>query len=421
MTNKTQTQHFIDLEDKFGAHNYHPLPVVLERGEGVYVWDVEGKRYYDFLSAYSAVNQGHCHPKIVEALTKQASTLTLTSRAFYNNILGEYEQYITKLFGYDRVLPMNTGVEGGETAIKLARKWAYTRKGVPENQAKIVFVEGNFWGRTLAAISASTDPSSYKGFGPYMPGYVIIPYNDLDALAEALQDPNVAAFMVEPIQGEAGVVVPDEGYLPQAKALCKAANVLFIADEVQTGLGRTGKMLCCDHESVRPDILILGKALSGGVLPVSAVLADDEVMLCIHPGEHGSTYGGNPLACAVAMTALQVLLDEGMISNAERLGKILRHELRQIPTSLIETVRGKGLLVAIVISGSEESPDAWNICLRLRDKGLLAKPTHGNKIRLAPPLTITDAQLSDCIAIIKDVLINFEQEKNTNPAKMAAS
>lgn len=396
----------IALEDRYGAHNYHPLPVVLARGEGVYVWDTEGKQYYDFLSAYSAVNQGHCHPHIIRALTEQASVLTLTSRAFYNDQLGQYEQYITQLLGYDKVLPMNTGVEGGETALKLARKWAYSVKGIAENQAKIVFVSGNFWGRTLAAISASDDPSSYAGFGPYMPGYVKIPYNDIDALAEVLKDPNIAAFMVEPIQGEAGVVVPDEGYLRRAYDLCKSHNVLFIADEVQTGLCRTGKMLCCDHEGVRPDILVLGKALSGGVLPVSAVLADDEIMLCIKPGEHGSTYGGNPLACRVAIAALEVLVDENLAEHAEAMGNTLRRELRAIPSPLLRTVRGKGLLNAIEIE--HPNPEAaWDICLRLRDNGLLAKPTHGDKIRFAPPLTITEEQLYECIGIIRKTLLEF--------------
>ncbi len=401
------SQHYMELEDKYGAHNYHPLPVVLERGEGALVWDVEGKQYYDFLSAYSAVNQGHCHPKIVKALQEQANTLTLTSRAFYNNVLGEYEQYITNLLGYDKVLPMNTGVEGGETALKLCRKWAYTVKGVPRNEAKIIFVTGNFWGRTLAAISSSSDPSSYKGFGPYMPGYIVIPYNNLAALEEALQDPHVAGFMVEPIQGEAGVIVPDDGYLKKAYDLCKAANVLFIADEVQTGLARTGKMLCCDHEGIKPDILILGKALSGGVFPVSAALADDEVMLTIKPGEHGSTFGGNPLACKVAMAALEVIVEEKLADNAERLGHILRDELRAIKSPLVCEVRGKGLLNAIDIDCDENSPLAWNICLKLRDNGLLAKPTHGNKIRFAPPLIMTEAQLCDCIDIISKTLKAF--------------
>lgn len=408
MQQVVSSKQYIELEDRYGAHNYHPIPVVLSRGEGVYVWDVEGNQYYDFLSAYSAVNQGHCHPRIIQALTEQASVLTLSSRAFYNDQLGQYEQYITQLFGYDKVLPMNTGVEGGETAIKLARKWAYTVKGVPENEAKIVFVTGNFWGRTMAAISSSDDPSSYAGFGPYMPGYLKIPYNDLDALADVLQkEPNIAAFMVEPIQGEAGVVVPDEGYLRRAYELCKSHNVLFIADEVQTGLCRTGKMLCCDHEDVRPDILILGKALSGGVLPVAAVLADDDIMLCIKPGEHGSTYGGNPLACRVAMAALAVLLDEHLADHAQAMGEILRRELRAISSPLIRAVRGKGLLNAIEIE--HPNPEAaWDICLQLRDKGLLAKPTHGDKIRFAPPLVITEEQLYDCIDIIRNVLLNFK-------------
>ncbi len=403
-----ETQYFIELENRYGAHNYHPMPVVLAKGEGVFVWDVEGNRYYDFLSAYSAVNQGHCHPKIIQALIEQAQELTLTSRAFYNNVLGEYEKFITDLLGYDKVLPMNTGVEGGETAIKLARKWAYQVKHVPENKAKVIFVEGNFWGRTLAAISSSTDPSSYKGFGPYMPGFEIIPYNDLAALAKAVQDPNVAAFMVEPIQGEAGVVVPDEGYLSKAYQLCKENNVLFIADEVQTGLARTGKMMCCDHEGVKPDILILGKALSGGVLPISAVLCDDEIMLCIHPGEHGSTYGGNPLACKVALAALRVLVDENLADNAERLGHILRDELRAIQSPLIREVRGKGLLNAIEINCDEDSSLAWNFCLKLKERGLLAKPTHGNKIRFAPPLTISEEQLYDCIDIIRQAIKEVE-------------
>lgn len=391
--------HYLALEDKYGAHNYHPLPVVLNKGEGVFLWDVEGKRYYDFLSGYSAVNQGHCHPRIVQALTEQAKKLTLTSRAFHNNLLGEYEQYITAYFGYDKVLPMNTGVEGGETAIKLARRWAYTQKGVAENQAKIVFAEGNFWGRTLAAISASTDPSSYQGFGPFMPGFEMVPYNDLAALEKALQNADVAAFMVEPIQGEAGVVIPDEGYLSGVRALCTQYNVLFIADEIQTGLARTGKMLACDHENVRPDILILGKALSGGVLPVSAVLADDIVMMNIKPGEHGSTYGGNPLACAVAIEALKVLKDEKMAENAEAMGKMLRSELARLNSPFIDTIRGKGLLNAIVIN--HPNPEAsWELCLALKDNGLLAKPTHGDKIRFAPPLLITEQQIRECVDII---------------------
>ena len=393
------TQHYLQLEEQYGAHNYHPLPVVLERGKGVFLWDVEGKRYYDFLSGYSAVNQGHCHPRIIDALIKQSQKLTLTSRAFHNNLLGEYEEYITSYFGYDKVLPMNTGVEGGETAIKLARRWAYDRKGVADNEARIVFAEGNFWGRTLAAISSSTDPSSYKGYGPFMTGFDIIPYNNIPALEKALQDKNVAAFMVEPIQGEAGVVVPDEGYLKRVRELCTEYNVLFIADEIQTGLARTGKMLACDHEDVRPDILILGKALSGGTLPVSAVLADDEVMLTIKPGEHGSTYGGNPLACAVAMEALQVLQDENMAGNSETMGVLLRDELGKLQSPFIKTIRGKGLLNAIVIEHQNKEA-SLDLCLALKDNGLLAKPTHGDKIRFAPPLLITKEQVEECVGII---------------------
>lgn len=395
------------LEDRYGAHNYHPIPVVLERGEGVFVWDVEGKRYYDFLSAYSAVNQGHCHPRIIKALTTQAQKLTLTSRAFYNDSLGEYERFITQFFGFDKVLPVNSGVEAGETALKLARRWGYVKKEIPANQAKMVFVEGNFWGRTLAAISSSTDPDSYTNFGPYLPGYVIVPYNNLTALEEALKDPNVAGFMFEPIQGEAGVVVPDEGYLRGVRELCTRYNVLMIADEVQTGLSRTGKMLACDHENVKPDLLVLGKALSGGVLPVSAVLANDEVMLTIKPGEHGSTYGGNPLACRVAMEALQVLKDEKLAENAERLGEILREELRAIPSKRVTAVRGKGLLNAIVIE-PKDGKTAWDVCLRLKDNGVLAKPTHGDIIRFAPPLVITEEQLRECAAIIRKTILSFE-------------
>lgn len=402
-----KTQYYLDLESKYGAHNYHPLPVVLSKGSGVFLWDVDGNRYYDFLSGYSAVNQGHCHPKIIQALIEQAQDLTLTSRAFHNNLLGEYEQYITQLFGYDKVLPMNTGVEGGETAIKLARRWAYVKKGVQENKARIVFAENNFWGRTLAAISSSTDPSSYHQFGPFMPGFDLVPYNDLPALEKALQHPDVAAFMVEPIQGEAGVVVPDEGYLTSVRELCTRYNVLFIADEIQTGLARTGKMLACDHENVRPDILILGKALSGGVLPVSAVLADDFIMNNIHPGEHGSTYGGNPLACKVAMAALQVLVEEKLADRAEEMGALLRMELAKLDSPYIGTIRGKGLLNAIVIKHS--NPDAawqlaWQLCLLLKDAGLLAKPTHGDKIRFAPPLIITKEQLLECVGIIDSCL-----------------
>lgn len=409
-TTATTSAELMELEDRYNAHNYHPLPVVLERGRGVYVWDVEGKRYYDFLSAYSAVNQGHCHPRIIQALTEQAQKLTLTSRAFYNNLLGEYAEFVTHYFGYDRVLPMNTGVEAVETAIKLARKWAYNIKGVPDGQAKIVFVEGNFHGRTLGAISASTDPDSRKGFGPYMPGYVVIPYNDLNALERALQDPTVAGFLVEPIQGEAGVFVPDEDYLPKAYALCQQHQVLFIADEVQTGIARTGRLLCCDHHGIKPDILILGKALSGGVLPVSAVLSSDEVILTIKPGEHGSTFGGNPLACAVAMEALKVVEDEKLAENAEALGKIFRarmEDLKNKRPDLVSLVRGKGLLNAIVINDSENSKTAWNICLELAANGLLAKPTHGNIIRFAPPLVMNRSQIEECCDIIERVILNF--------------
>jgi ornithine--oxo-acid transaminase len=389
----------LELEDQFGAHNYHPIPVVLEKGEGVFLYDVDGKKYFDFLSGYSAVNQGHCHPAIVQTLQEQAAKLTLTSRAFHNNLLGEYEAYITKYFGYDKVLPMNTGVEGGETAIKLARRWGYNVKGIPENQAKILFAEGNFWGRTLAAISSSTDPSSYKGFGPYMPGFGLVPYNDLVALENELKDSNVAAFMVEPIQGEAGVVLPDDGYLKGVRDLCTKYNVLFIADEIQTGMARTGKMLACDHEGVRPDILILGKALSGGTLPISAVLADDIVMMQIKPGEHGSTYGGNPLACAVAMKSLEVLKTEKMAENAEAMGNILRAELEKLNSPLIKLVRGRGLLNAIVINHPDPEV-SWELCLHLRDLGLLAKPTHGDKIRFAPPLIITEAQIKEAVGMI---------------------
>ena len=401
------SQQAIELEEKYGAHNYHPLPVVLNRGEGVFVWDVEGNRYYDFLSAYSAVNQGHCHPRIINAMIEQAQKLTLTSRAFHNDVLGEYEQFMTKLFGYDKLLPMNTGVEGGETALKLARRWGYDVKGVEKNKAKIIFAEGNFWGRTLAAISSSTDPSSSGGFGPFMPGFELIPYNDLVALENAVKDPNVVGFMVEPIQGEAGVLVPDEGYLTKSFDICKKNKVLFIADEVQTGIARTGKMLACDHENVRPDILILGKALSGGTMPVSAVFADDEIMLCIKPGEHGSTYGGNPLACKVAMAAMSVVLDEKLSENAAALGEILRSELRNINSDRITLVRGKGLLNAIVIK-EKNGLNAWDICLRLKDNGLLAKPTHGDIIRFAPPLVINEEQILECAAIIRRTLESLD-------------
>ncbi len=393
------TAKYIALEDQFGAHNYHPVPVVLEKGEGVFLYDVDGKRYFDFLSGYSAVNQGHCHPAIIKALTDQAQKLTLTSRAFYNNLLGTYEKYITEYFGYEKVLPMNTGVEGGETAIKLARRWGYAVKGIPENQAKVIFAQGNFWGRTLAAISSSTDPSSYNGFGPFMPGFGLVPYNDLAALETALQDPNVAAYMVEPIQGEAGVVIPTDGYLKGVRDLCTKYNVLFIADEIQTGLARTGTLLACDHENVRPDILILGKALSGGTIPVAAVLADDVIMLQIKPGEHGSTYGGNPLACAVAMKALEVIKSQKMVENSFKMGEILRAELAKLNSPFIASIRGRGLLNAIVIK--HDNPEAaWDLCLYLKELGILAKPTHGDKIRFAPPLIITEAQIKEAVQLI---------------------
>ena len=407
----TKTESFIELEEKHGAHNYHPLPVVLERGEGPFVWDVEGKRYYDFLSAYSAVNQGHCHPRIINALAEQAKKLTLTSRAFHSASLGVFEKYITELFGYDKVLMMNTGVEAVETSLKLCRKWAYEKKGIPEGKAKILFASQNFHGRTLGVISASVDPSSRTGFGPFLPGFDVIEYDNIEALENALiSDPFVAGFIVEPIQGEAGVKVPAIGYLKEAAKLCKAANVLFIADEIQTGIARTGKMLCVDHEDVRPDIVILGKALSGGVLPVSAVLADDHIMLCIKPGEHGSTYGGNPLACEVAKEALQVVLDEKLAEKAEFLGEIFRSQLNKYieNSSVVTLVRGKGLLNAIEVNTTEDSELAWNICLMLKENGLLAKPTHGNKIRFAPPLVITETQIRECVAIITDTISTFE-------------
>ena len=409
MINIESSENAITLENNYGAKNYHPLPVVLSRGKGVYLYDVEGNTYYDFLSAYSAVNQGHCHPTILSALNDQATKLTLTSRAFYNDVLGQYEKYITSYFGYDRVLPMNTGVEGGETAVKLCRKWAYDVKGIPDNQAKIIFAEGNFWGRTLAAISTSTDPLSKVGFGPYMPGFELIPYNDPTALEQALEDQNVAGFMVEPIQGEAGVVVPDEGYLKNAYDLCRKNNVLFIADEVQTGIARTGKLLACDYENFQPDILILGKALSGGVLPVSAVLARDEIMLTIKPGEHGSTYGGNPLASAVAIAALDVVKDENLVENAYNLGNVFRDRMNDLvnKSGMVNLVRGKGLLNAIVIDTDEESETAWNICMKLKENGLLAKPTHGNIIRFAPPLVITEDQLHECCDIIEKTILDY--------------
>ena len=397
------SQHYLDLEEKFGAHNYHPLPVVLNRGEGVFLYDVDGKRYYDFLSGYSAVNQGHCHPKIIAALTEQAQQLTLTSRAFHSNLLGQYEQYITSYFGYDKVLPMNTGVEAVETALKLSRKWAYQVKGVAENNAIIVVCEGNFHGRTTGVISFSNDTSATKNFGPYMPGYIAIPFNDLAALEKTFQDKNVAAFLFEPVQGEAGVVVPDEGYYKKIRTLCTEYNVLMVADEIQTGLARTGQMLACDHENVKPDILILGKALSGGVLPVSAVLCDNEIMMTIKPGEHGSTYGGNPLACKVAITALEVLKNENLAGQAAVMGELLRDELRKLKSPFIETVRGRGLLNAIVIEHSNPEA-AWDLCIALKDNGLLAKPTHGDKIRFAPPLVITREQILDCVSIIEKSL-----------------
>ena len=404
---KMTEQEYMDREAKYGAHNYHPLPVVLEKGEGIYVWDVNGKRYFDFLSAYSAVNQGHCHPKIVEAMTEQAKKLALTSRAFYNNVLGEWEEYITKYFGYDKVLPMNSGAEADETALKLCRRWGYDVKGIPANQAKIIVCDNNFHGRTITIITLSNDPSSYAGFGPFTPGFVKIPYDDIPALEEALKDPNVAGFLLEPIQGEAGVYVPHEGYLKKAYDLCKAHNVLFMADEVQTGIARTGKMLACDHEGVRPDILILGKAISGGLMPVSCVLADDEIMLTIKPGEHGSTYGGNPIAAKVSMAALQVIKDEKLEENAERLGKIFRERVKAIKSDMMELVRGKGLLNAVVIT-PKNGKTAWDVCLKLRDKGLLAKPTHEHIIRFAPPLVINEEQLLEAIAIIEKTLKEFE-------------
>ncbi|MCO5236733.1 MAG: ornithine--oxo-acid transaminase [Chitinophagaceae bacterium] len=395
--------YYITLEEKYGAHNYNPVPVVLKRGEGVFVWDVENKRYYDFLSAYSAVNQGHCHPGIVRALVEQASRLTLTSRAFYNDVLGEYEKFITGYFDYDKVLPMNTGVEAVETALKLCRRWGYAVKGIPENKAKIIVCANNFHGRTLGVISFSTDLHSTRQFGPFLPGFKTIPYNDLSSLALALEDKDVAGFLVEPIQGEAGVVVPDDGYLKKAKQLCEAQNALFVADEIQTGLCRTGKLLCCDHEGVKPDVLLLGKALSGGTLPVSAVLANDEIMLTIQPGEHGSTYGGNPLACRVAIEALSVLREEKMAENAQKMGDLFRSGLKKINSPYIQTIRGKGLLNAIIIQ-HKNTDAAWNLCLELKDHGLLAKPTHGDKIRLAPPLIITEAQIKESVDIIEKSL-----------------
>ncbi len=407
----TKTEAYIELEERYGAHNYHPLPVVLEKGEGPMVWDVEGKQYFDFLSAYSAVNQGHCHPRIIKALTKQAQKLTLTSRAFHSAPLGDFEKYITELFGYDKVLMMNTGVEAVETSLKLCRKWGYLKKGIPEGKAKILFASQNFHGRTLGVISASVDPSSRKGFGPFLPGFEVIDYDNIEELENALvADPFIAGFIVEPIQGEAGVRVPAKGYLKEAAKLCKAFNVLFIADEIQTGIARTGKMLCIDHENIKADIVILGKALSGGVFPVSAVLADDDIMLCIKPGEHGSTFGGNPLACAVAKEALQVVIDENLAEKAYTLGEIFRSEINNYikESKIITLVRGKGLLNAIEINTNEDSDLAWNICLALKDNGLLAKPTHGNKIRFAPPLVISETQMRDAIKIITNTIKTFE-------------
>jgi len=410
ISEKISSQQAIDLEDNYGAHNYHPLPVVLSRGEGVYVWDVEGKKYYDFLSAYSAVNQGHCHPEIISALKEQASTLTLTSRAFYNDVLGKYEKYVTEYFGYDKVLPMNTGAEAVETAIKLCRKYAYEKRGIEENKAEIIVCKNNFHGRTTTVISFSNDEDARKNFGPYTPGFIKVEYDDLDALEQALQsNKNIAGFLVEPIQGEAGVYVPSEGYLTKAKALCEKYQVLFIADEVQTGVARTGQLLAVNHESVKPDILILGKALSGGVYPVSAVFANNKIMEVIKPGQHGSTFGGNPLACAVAIAALDVVKNEKLADNAEKLGKLFRNEMQKIidSTDLVKSVRGKGLLNAIIINDTDDSSTAWDICIKLRDNGLLAKPTHGNIIRFAPPLVMTEEQLLDCVQIIKKTIIEF--------------
>ena len=400
-------QEFIDREARYGAHNYHPLPVVLERGEGIYVWDTDGKKYFDFLSAYSAVNQGHCHPKIVKAMTDQAQKLALTSRAFYNDVLGEWEEFVTRFFGYDKVLPMNTGAEADETALKLCRKWAYMKKGVPDGKAKIIVCDGNFHGRTITIVSLSNDPESYAGYGPFTPGFIKIPYNDIPALEKALQDPDVAGFLLEPIQAEAGVFVPDEGYLKKAYELCKSKNVLFIADEVQTGIARTGRLLACDHEGVHPDILVLGKAMSGGMMPVSCVLANDDIMLCIKPGEHGSTYGGNPIAARVSIAALEVVRDEKLAENAEKLGQVFRDRISKIHSDMIELVRGKGLLNAVVIK-PKNGKTAWDVCLKLRDKGLLAKPTHQHIIRFAPPLVINKMELMEAIGIIENTIAEFE-------------
>ena len=400
-------QEFMDREARYGAHNYHPLPVVLERGEGIYVWDTDGKRYFDFLSAYSAVNQGHCHPKIVKAMTDQAQKLALTSRAFYNDVLGEWEEFVTQYFGYDKVLPMNTGAEADETALKLCRKWAYMKKGIPDGKAKIIVCNGNFHGRTITIVSMSNDTESYGGYGPYTPGFIKIPYNDIPALEEALKDPDVAGFLVEPIQGEAGVYVPDDGYLKKAYDLCKAHQVLFMADEVQTGIARTGKLLACDHEGVHPDVLILGKAISGGMMPVSCVLANDDIMLCIKPGEHGSTYGGNPIAAKVSIAALEVVRDEKLAENAEKLGKVFRDRMNGIHSDMVELVRGKGLLNAVIIK-PKNGKTAWDVCLKLRDKGLLAKPTHQHIIRFAPPLIINKVELMQAIGIIENTIAEFE-------------
>ncbi|MBQ7489729.1 MAG: ornithine--oxo-acid transaminase [Bacteroidales bacterium] len=403
----TSSKQAMELEDRYGAHNYHPLGVVISKAKGPFMWDVEGKKYFDFLSAYSAVNQGHCHPKIVKAMCDQAQTLTLTSRAFYNDCLGSYEKYVTEMFGYDKVLPMNSGAEADETALKLCRKWAYMKKNLPENQAKIIVCDGNFHGRTITIISMSTDPDAYAGYGPYTPGFIKVPYNDIPALEKALEDPNVAGFLVEPIQGEAGVYVPEDGYLKKASELCKAKNVLFIADEVQTGIARTGRMLACDHEDVRPDILILGKALSGGTMPVSAVLADDDIMLCIKPGEHGSTFGGNPIACKVAIAALEVVQEEKLVEKAAYLGKIFREEIGKIKSDMIELVRGKGLLNAVVIR-PKNGFEAWDVCEKMKELGVLAKPTHQHIIRFAPPLVITEAELREAIELIKKAILSFE-------------
>ena len=400
-------QEFIDREARYGAHNYHPLPVVLERGEGIYVWDTDGKKYFDFLSAYSAVNQGHCHPKIVKAMTDQAQKLALTSRAFYNDLLGEWEEFVNRFFGYEKVLPMNTGAEADETALKLCRKWAYMKKGVPDGKAKIIVCDGNFHGRTITIVSLSNDPESYAGYGPFTPGFIKIPYNDIPALEKALQDPDVAGFLLEPIQGEAGVFVPDEGYLKKAYELCKSKNVLFIADEVQTGIARTGRLLACDHEVVHPDILLLGKEMSGGIMPVSCVLANDDILLCIKPGDHGSTYGGNPIAARVSIAALEVVRDEKLAENAEKLGQVFRDRISKIHSDMIELVRGKGLLNAVVIK-PKNGKTAWDVCLKLRDKGLLAKPTHQHIIRFAPPLVINKMELMEAIGIIENTIAEFE-------------